>query len=155
MRSSGSMLSGILTAQISAGELGHDPKTLEEQLSHISQRAHHWKATVLLDKADVFVQARSIDSQQNARVSVFLRKLEYNQGIMFLTTNRVRDFDDAIQSRITLALRYEPLSLATRKQIWVSFLKKAVTVNGAAKVDQKGLDRLAGKHINGRQVRLP
>ena len=149
------MLSGILTAQISAGELGHDPKTLEEQLSHISQRAHHWKALVLLDEADVFVQARSIDSQQNARVSVFLRKLEYNQGIMFLTTNRVRDFDDAIQSRITLALRYELLSLATRKQIWVSFLKKAVTVNGAAKVDQKGLDRLAGKHINGRQVRLP
>ena len=74
---------------------------------------------------------------------------------MFLTTNRVRDFDDAIQSRITLALRYEPLSLATRKQIWVSFLKKAVTVNGVAKVDQKGLDRLAGKDINGRQVRLP
>ncbi|KAL2058743.1 hypothetical protein ABVK25_000034 [Lepraria finkii] len=138
---------------ISAEELGHDPKTLEEQLSHTSQPAHHWKALVLLDEADVFVQARSIDSQQNARVSVFLRKLEYNQGIMFLTTNRVRDFDDAIQSRITLALRYEPLSLATRKQIWVSFLKKAVTVNGAAKVDQKGLDRLAGKHINGRQIK--
>ncbi|KAL9126352.1 MAG: hypothetical protein Q9217_004582 [Psora testacea] len=154
MRSSASMLSGMLTAQISAGELGHDPKTLEEQLSHISQRAHHWKALVLLDEADVFVQARSVDSHQNARVSVFLRKLEYNQGIMFLTTNRVRDFDGAIQSRITLALRYEPLSLATRKQVWVSFLKKAVTVNGEAKVDQKGLDQLAGKDINGRQVRL-
>lgn len=39
------------------------------------------------------MQARSIDSHQNARVSVFLRKLEYNQGIMFLTTNRVRDFN--------------------------------------------------------------
>lgn len=55
-------MSGILTAQVSAGELGHDPKTLEEQLSHISQRAYHWKALVLLDEADVFVQARSIDS---------------------------------------------------------------------------------------------
>ena len=67
-------------------------------------------------------------------VSVFLRKLEYNQGIMFLTTNRVRDFDDGIQSRITLAL--------------------AVTVNGAAKVDQKGLHQLAEKNLNGRQVGL-
>ncbi len=138
---------------MSAGELGHDPKTLEDQLSHISQLAHHWKALVLLDEADVFVQARSIDSHQNARVSVFLRKLEYNQGIMFLTTNRVRDFDDAIQSRITLAVRYDPLSLDTRKQVWVSFLKKAVTANGAAKYDPKDLDGLARKDLNGRQVR--
>ena len=149
------MLLGILTIQVSAGELGHEPKKLEDQLSRISQLAYHWKALVLLDEADVFVQARSINSHQNARVSVFLRKLEYNQGIMFLTTNRVRDFDDAIQSRITLAVRYEPLSLTTRKQVWESFLKKAVTVNGAAKFDQKELERLAGKDLNGRQVRLP
>ena len=69
---------------------------------------------------------------------------------MFLTTNRVRDFDDAIQSRITLAVKYEALSLATRKQVWVSFLEKAVTVNGAAKFNQKELDQLAGKDLNGR-----
>jgi len=39
--------------------------------------------------------------------------------------------------RVTLAVKYEPLSLATRKQVWVSFLKKAVTVNGAAKSIKK------------------
>lgn len=142
------MLLGILTIQVSAGELGHEPKKLEDQLSHISQLAYHWKALVLMDEADVFVQARSIDSHQNARVSVFLRKLEYNQGIMFL-------FDDAIQSRITLAVRYEPLSLATRKQVWASFLKKAVTANGAAKYNPEDLDGLARKDLNGRQVRAP
>lgn len=49
-----------------------------------------------MNEANVFVQTRSIDSHQNARVSIFLRKLEYNQEIMFLTINRVRDFDDAI-----------------------------------------------------------
>lgn len=108
-----------------------------------------------MDEADVFVQARSIDSHQNARVSVFLRKLEYNQGIIFLTTNRVRDFDDAIQSTITLAVRYEPLSLATRKQVGASFLKKAVTANGAAKYNPGDLDGLARKDLNGRQVRAP
>lgn len=85
----------------------------------------------VMDEADVFVQARSIDGHQNTRISVFLRKLEYNQGIMFLTINRVRDFDDAIWSKITLAVRYEPLSLAT------SFLKKAVTANGAAYIIPK------------------
>ena len=45
----------ILTFQISAGELGQDLKTLEEQLTTIFRLAHYWKAILLLDKADVFV----------------------------------------------------------------------------------------------------
>lgn len=80
MSSVRSVLSSVLTEQVSAGELGHDPKALEDRLSHISQSAHRWKTLVLLDEADVFVQARSTDSHQNARVSVFLRKPEYHQG---------------------------------------------------------------------------
>jgi hypothetical protein len=56
------MLLGILTLQVSAGELGYESKKLEDQLFHISQLAYHWKALVLLDEANVFVQARSIDS---------------------------------------------------------------------------------------------
>ncbi len=69
--------------------------------------------------------------------------------------NRVRDFDDAIQSRITLAVRTSPLSRDTRKQIWASFLKKALTANGAAKYNPKDLNELAKKDFNGRQVRAP
>ncbi|KAI4103533.1 MAG: hypothetical protein L6R37_003750 [Teloschistes peruensis] len=68
---------------ISAGELGQDAK----------------KAILLLDEADVFVQSRSSNNPHNALVSVFLRTLEYYRGIMILTTNRVKDIDDAIQSR--------------------------------------------------------
>jgi hypothetical protein len=85
----------------------------------------------VMDEADMVMQARSIDGHQNAGVSVVLRELEYNQGIMFLTTTRVRDLDDANLSRINLAVSYELLSLAT------SFLKKAVTANGAAYVIPK------------------
>lgn len=43
------------------------------------------------------------------------------------------------QSKVELRRhRYEPLSLVTRKQVWVNFLKKAVTLNGAAEFDPKG-----------------
>ena len=136
---------GPLTEQLSVGELGHDPKTLEDRLTQISQWAHHWKTLVLLDEADVFVQARSIDSHQNARVSVCLQKLEYHQGIIFLTTNRVKDFDDAIQSRITVAMRYDPLSVATRKQVWTSSLEEAITVNEAGKCRPEDVDDFAKK----------
>ena len=91
--------------QISAGDLSSDAAKLEKQLSVIFELADHWNALLLLDEADVFLRKRDTDHTHNSLVSVFLRKLEYYQGIMLLTTNRVRDFDDAIQSRIHLALR--------------------------------------------------
>lgn len=107
----------VPTFQISAGELGQDAKKLEEQLSTIFRLAHHWKAILLLDEADVFMQSRSFINPHNALVSVFLRILEYYRGIMILTTNRVKDIDNAIQSRISVALHYRPLRLDTRKMV--------------------------------------
>lgn len=111
MSSVRSVLSSVLTEQVSAGELGHDPKALEDRLSHISQSAHRWKTLVLLDEADVFVQARSTVKMLVSRS--FFASRNTIKGIMFLTTNRVRVFDDAIQSRVTLAMRYDSLSVAT------------------------------------------
>ncbi|KAH8793755.1 hypothetical protein F5882DRAFT_516145 [Hyaloscypha sp. PMI_1271] len=55
--------------------------------------------------ADVLLEQRSSqDIHRNALVCVFLRTLEYYQGIMFLTTNRVGQIDDAIASRIHFKL---------------------------------------------------
>ena len=144
----------ILTCQISAGELGQEAKMLEERLSTIFRLAHHWKAVLLLDEADVFVQSRSFINPHNALVSVFLRTLEYYRGIMILTTNRVKDIDDAIKSRISVALHYGPLGLDTRKTIWESFLKKAAAAaKGRAEYTPDDLEWLSGKEVNGRQVR--
>lgn len=62
-------------------------------------------AVVLLDEADVFLEERDMkDLNRNALVSVFLRALEYYNGIVILTSNRVGTFDEAFKSRIQLAL---------------------------------------------------
>ena len=126
---------------------------LEEQLSAIFRLAYHWKAILLLDEADVFIQSRSFVNPHNALVSVFLRTLKYHRGIMILITNRVKDIDDAIQSRISVALHYGPLGSDTRKTIWESFLKKAATAKGRAECISVDLDWLSSKEVNGRQVR--
>lgn len=125
---------------------------MEAQLSLIFRLTSHWKALVLLDEADVFVQERSLNNNRNGQVSVFLRKLEYYQGVMFLTTNRVKTFDDAIQSRITIAFKYDSLSLKTRRTVWERFLVKATTEYGPAVYKPNELDKLAQKALNGRQV---
>ncbi|EMR72065.1 putative aaa family atpase protein [Eutypa lata UCREL1] len=49
---------------------------------------------------------------------VFLRILEYYNGVLFLTTNRVGDFDEAFTSRIHMSLYYPPLDLDSTKAIF-------------------------------------
>ena len=75
---------------VSAGELGTDSRYLESELQKILDICHAWGAILLLDEADVFLEKRNMhDIHRNALVSIFLRQLEYFQGILFLTTNRV------------------------------------------------------------------
>ena len=75
---------------VSAGELGTDSRFLELELQKILDICHAWGAILLLDEADVFLEKRNMhDLHRNALVSIFLRQLEYFQGILFLTTNRV------------------------------------------------------------------
>ena len=70
-----------------------------------------WNCVVLLDEADVFLEQRGLeDLNRNALVSAFLRVVEYFEGILILTTNRVGTCDEAFKSRIQLALHYPPLS---------------------------------------------
>lgn len=58
--------------------------------------------------------------------SIFIRLLEYYDGILFLIANRVRIFDKAFQSfRIQVVLEYENLIMDQCKQIWYIWLDKA------------------------------
>jgi len=141
---------------VSVGELGTDPARLEQELQKILDIAHSWGAVLLLDEADVFLEKREVhDIHRNALVSIFLRLLEYFQGILFLTTNRVETFDDAFQSRIHVALRYGELTTQARKSVWTMFLDM-VRKNGDPKIadfTDHELDSLARRTLNGRQIK--
>lgn len=131
-----------------------DAAKLEAQLSQIFQIAKNWGAVLLLDEADVYFERRSNhDLIRNSLVAVFLRKLEYCEGIMFLTTNRVSQFDEAILSRVHITLRYDDLDKDTKEQIWRQFLDRASTRQGPAIVSRSGLKSLTAGKYNGRQVR--
>lgn len=134
---------------VSSGDLGTDSSTLDERLSRILDMASTWRAVLLIDEADVFLERRSLhDMERNALVSIFLRVLEYYQGILFLTSNRVDTFDDAFKSRIHVPLKYTGLDASSRKQIWQNFLSKA---DGG--VDDETLEKLAVHDLNGRQIK--
>lgn len=140
---------------ISSGELGSKPTEIHSRLTEIFELAELWDAVVLLDEADVFLAARdNFDLQRNAIVSIFLRELEYYQGIIILTTNKATGIDLAFQSRIHFSLKYPDLDVQGRLAIWRNFVNRAAK-NKSLKIniDESGMDELAGLELNGRQIK--
>ncbi|KAI1144801.1 hypothetical protein F4825DRAFT_467828 [Nemania diffusa] len=108
---------------VTCGDIGTEPHLVENYLESVLHLGNTWDCVVLLDEADVFLEQRGLeDLRRNALVSVFLRVLEYYDGILILTSNRVGTFDEAFKSRIQLALHYKNLSENQRSQIWSNFL---------------------------------
>lgn len=86
---------------------------------------------------------------------VFLRQLEYYQGVLFLTTNRVSTMDPAFQSRIQVAIEYKDLTPSARAEIWKSQFTRIEKL-----LDTEYLNRIPGQisylseyKLNGRQIR--
>ncbi|KAK7715730.1 hypothetical protein SLS63_011319 [Diaporthe eres] len=109
---------------VTCGDIGTKPEQVEKYLESVLYLGKTWGCVVLIDEAEVFLEQRSLDNlERNALVSVFLRVLEYYEGILILTTNRVGTFDEAFKSRILLSLHYEKLTKGQRQKIWRGFIK--------------------------------
>jgi SpoVK/Ycf46/Vps4 family AAA+-type ATPase len=136
---------------MSAGDLGIQPYEVEDSLQKILEMVAKWNAILLLDECDVFLEERtSYDLERNKLVSIFLRTLEYYEGILFLTTNRVSNMDAAFQSRIHVSMAYPSLSTTSRRHIWANFLRLSSYQWEISDVD---LDALAEVDLNGRQIK--
>lgn len=139
---------------VSSGDLGTTASECEKALIEILDLATHWKVVLLIDEADVFLEKRSSRGlTRNGVVSVFLRLLEYFEGIMFLTTNRIRHFDTAFKSRIHLAIKYPALSQQSQRQLWAMFTTNNFQRPRPKWLDDVTLDNLATEMLDGRQIR--
>jgi len=96
---------------------------------------------------------------------VFLRVLEYYTGILFLTTNRVGDFDEGFASRIHMSLYYPELDLDKSKKVFKLNLdliqERFLLQNRKITFDVSSIEEFAETHYkehkysrwNGRQIR--
>ncbi|MBU2718175.1 AAA family ATPase, partial [Acidithiobacillus ferridurans] len=139
--------------------------SMETALKEILTRAQRWGAVMLIDEADVYIKRRDDNMTMNAVVGVFLRVLEYFNGLLFLTTNRVDDIDEAIISRCIALIKYNPPDGNGRRQIWqvmcdqfcldisMSAIDELVDIFPVATGrDIKGLAKLVAKYCKQKQV---
>lgn len=141
---------------VTCGDIGTTPEGVEKYLKTVLYLGKTWNCVLLLDEADVFLEERTLqDLERNSLVSVFLRVLEYYEGILVLTSNRVGIFDEAFKSRIQVALHYQPLTSVSRRQIWQNFLDML-------QIDKENVDfqeitshleELSDYEMNGREIR--
>lgn len=135
---------------VQCSQLGLSADELEEELLKIFARAQRWKAILLLDEADVYIRRRGDDLEQNAIVGVFLRTLEYFNGVLFLTTNRPETVDDAIASRCLAKIVYGIPTVVDQAKIW-----KVLSETNGLKIEPEEMKKISEQHqkLTGRDVK--
>lgn len=151
--------------RVHSGQLGLNVMEMEQALKDTLTRAQRWGAVMLIDEADVYIKRRDDNIAANAVVGVFLRVLEYFNGLLFLTTNRIHDIDEAIVSRCIALIRYHPPELEDRKRIWTVMSRQFGLALSAEMIHQlgeqfpdacgrdiKGLSKLVAKYCHHKSV---
>ncbi|KAI0487789.1 P-loop containing nucleoside triphosphate hydrolase protein [Xylaria cf. heliscus] len=145
---------------LTSSDIGIRPEDVEINLTKHFTAARNWGVVLLIDQADIFMERRSTgDLHRNSLVAAFLRALEFYDGILFLTTNRVGSFDDAFISRVHIQLYYPDFDDNQRQQIWQTFANKLAKERGdymRLNIDAK--DYIRGSEMralkwNGREIR--
>lgn len=106
---------------IHSGIMGTKPSIVRENLRIAFDLARKFDAILLLDEADVFILKRRESLIQNSIVAEFLRVLEYFDGLLFMTTNRSEDIDDAIESRSAAIVHYSSPHEEELRRVWNVF----------------------------------
>ncbi|KAF1969452.1 P-loop containing nucleoside triphosphate hydrolase protein [Bimuria novae-zelandiae CBS 107.79] len=145
---------------LTSSDIGTLPMEVERNLTEHFKRARSWGAVLLIDEADVFMERRTTaDLTRNSLVAGFLRALEFYDGILFLTTDRIGSFDDAFISRIHFQLGYPDFTDESLHKVWQTFIDKLQREGGdyiRLNIDAKGY--LDGKELmsvkwNGHEIR--
>ncbi len=139
---------GVPLLKIASGDLGTDAPTIEQLLKKYLDYATAFKAILLIDEADVFMQKRDKDIFINSIVSLFLKTLEYYSGILILTTNLLSTIDNAFRSRIDLVVQFEELSNESKQEV-----AKGLSKNAGMELPQSTLDWICSLDVNGREIK--
>ncbi|KAL8707332.1 MAG: hypothetical protein Q9220_007622 [cf. Caloplaca sp. 1 TL-2023] len=119
---------------LTIADIGTKETRVEVELMKWFSLAEAWNAVLLVNEADIFLEKRQnrdlarngLQEKINLYYTAFLRRMEYFKGLLFLTTNRIGQIDDAFISRVHIAIGYKALEGEDRKRIWNGFFQKLI-----------------------------
>lgn len=144
---------------LTIAEIGTEEEGMEAELTKWFSLAEQWRAILLIDECDIFLERRNYtDIARNGVVAAFLRKVEYFGGLLFLTTNRIGQIDEAFMSRVHAVIGFSPLDKKSRHLIWENLLKKLSEERDTISITPGVVKYLQSDEIleldwNGREIR--
>ncbi|KAJ7260709.1 hypothetical protein C8J57DRAFT_1471691 [Mycena rebaudengoi] len=131
------------------GDLGTKAADLDAALERVFDVATAWKAIVLVDEADVFLERRSLHGLERSAMVAdavlhALRNVEY-----FRARHPFPHDEPRAGLRRGVALHFRELSEPSKAQVWRALLAKT----GAAEVSAEQISLLAQPDENGRQIK--
>ncbi|CAL3965364.1 unnamed protein product [Diplocarpon coronariae] len=143
---------------ISRGELGSYQHRIEIELKRLLTYASTFQAIVLIDEADVFLEARKSEVadqlSQNAMVACVPTAARVFPGRHFPHVQPVAVFDQAIKCRIHLALQYTGPGKGIRRLLWEKHLAPVPAEDGDLDFAET-LDAVEHAEMNGREISNP
>lgn len=137
---------------VQCGQLGITPNEIESNIKKIFERAERWRCILLIDEADTYIRERGNDIHHNAIVATMLRMLESYKGILFMTTNREHDIDDAILSRCMAIINYKKPDHDELIRLWpVLCSNYGIDINDKPELLNQLMD--AFNNITGRDIK--
>lgn len=136
--------------RLNASALGDSASSVSKKLRSVMRVAGPLELAVLIDEADVYIRPRDDDMRHCAIVTEILQLLEYQQGLLFLNTNR-DTVDAAIVSRCKAVLAY---GLPNAEELYDLFVLHAELVGltlpeGAAeRLSTEHAGKLAGRDVH-------
>ncbi|KAI0405217.1 P-loop containing nucleoside triphosphate hydrolase protein [Xylaria palmicola] len=110
-----------------------------------------WNAILLLGECDVFLDARNTyDLSRDGKLLPFLHILDHYEGLLFLTTNRVKNMEESFKNRIHFHIMCPDLDIGARKTVWKFFLDRLDAGHDLSRGD---LTNLAKLDMNARAIR--
>jgi SpoVK/Ycf46/Vps4 family AAA+-type ATPase len=156
-----------LSAEVLARELGVDLMVVdisrvlskwigetEQRLAEVFDAAEPGQAVLLFDEADALFGRRSEvhdahDRYANLEVAYLLQRMEVYDGVAILSTNLLRNLDEAFTRRLDFRVLFPFPAAAERRRIW-----RLMWPPGERLADDVDLDALALEHeLSGGMIR--
>lgn len=150
-----------MIAEAIAGVLGRDllkldggdlqsniPGQMERNIKANFEKARELEAVILLDECDSLLYNRdSVGSVIAAEINVLLTEIENFDGVIIMTTNRIRKLDPALARRIIAKIEVPTPNLEARKQIWRNLIPKTMPIDKKLDIDYIAEPELTGGEI--------
>nr|QBK88591.1 MAG: AAA family ATPase [Mimivirus LCMiAC01] len=134
---------------IDINDIGTDSDNIENIMNNIFKYTKRWNAILLIRYVDIYMEKRmSGYINRNSITSIFLKILEYYNGILFLITNKINNLDPCVVEKIDMMFMYNTPDIKNGTNIWKSLLNKF-----DLKLNDDTIKKLATYKLNGRKIR--